>query len=266
MKITASKRDDILKRKQNYEDYQSRKKQREDAAYESFENARDIVFESIISDVKKLLEPTSIQLDITCTDRWGEYKVTVSSNEYGVYDKNAALGWRWSVSLDENGEIKKESSSWSGLQATTSEHIESLREILRILEALNNIDWEPILTSAKSKTPKWADYKPEEEPNAPEAEDFHTQLLEADIEEVIGKNVLIKGTAGSTSCYREYTPVYYLILRETPAKYEVKEFLRRTTDNLDSMADIESEFGYQHFIAKSKMISLIEHPIETIEF
>lgn len=73
--------------------------------------------------------------------------VDVYCNErFGLSD---ALRWRFKVVFDKATQtVTKETSSWSGLQATTDEQLESLQQTVDALKQLNSMPWYDIILSS----------------------------------------------------------------------------------------------------------------------
>ena len=91
--------------------------------------------------------------------------------------KNQSLAWSYSVGLDRDGNIKKESNSWSGLNAVTQEQLDDLEKSIEILKKLNIIDWESIV---KTDVPSVGDYVTTK--TLPE-KDFTFEQFNADLED-----------------------------------------------------------------------------------
>lgn len=197
MKITASKRDDILRSR---EEYDTETKRLEELEKNSESKWKADLFEQATSIEKRLSEmigSTSLNLSIH-VDPWGyfgadSWSVDVKANEGGNHSDDIALVWNWEVKMDKDGNIIKDSGSWSGLKATTPEQIDNLTESVRILKILNDIDWSEVLNAPKAK---WADYVDEglldsirnrkkDRPN------FESDIQAAQLEELIGGNVAI---------------------------------------------------------------------------
>ena len=239
-----SKRDDILRRKQAWENL--RNKSREE--YDQYENARDSVFEILQAIVKDRIGSTSLSLNIRASKNRGGASVHVDNgdNPHG----EQALNWQWNVTLSDEGEITKDSGSWSGLSATTPEQVDNLKESVRIIEILNNLDWGKILNV---ELPRYTDYVKTE---VPERENFEQQLLEADVEDAAEQGLLIKGHG-----YKLYTPratVFYNVLNMTDKSFRVQEVYE------DDLSD-ESRWGSPYTIRKDKFFEVIDNPIKTAE-
>lgn len=244
MKITMAKRDDILRRKQSWENLQN--KSREE--YDQYENARDSVFEAIQAIVKDKIGSKSVSLNIRASKNRRGVSVHVDNGD-SPHDEQA-LNWQWNVILSDEGEIEKDSGSWSGLSATTPEQIDNLKESVRIIEILNNLDWGKILNV---ELPRYKDYIKTE---VPQRENFEEQLLEADVEDAAEQGLLIKGHG-----YRMYTPratVFYNVLNMTDKSFRVQEVYE------DDLSD-ESRWGSSYTIRKDKFFEVIDNPIKTAE-
>ena len=239
-----AKRDDILRRKQAWENLEN--KSREE--YDQYENARDSVFEAIQSIVKDKIGSTSLSLNIHASKNRGGTSVHVDNGD-SPHDEQA-LNWQWNVTLSDEGEIEKDSGSWSGLSATTPEQIDNLKESVRIIEILNNLDWGKILNV---ELPRYKDYVKTE---VPQRENFEEQLLEADIEDAAEQGLLIKGHG-----YKMYGPratVFYNVLNMTDKSFRVQEVYE------DDLSD-ESRWGSSYTIRKDKFFEVIDKPIKTAE-
>lgn len=239
-----AKRDDILRRKQAWENLEN--KSREE--YDQYENARDSVFEAIQAIVKDKIGSTSLSLNIRASKNRGGTSVHVDNGD-SPHDEQA-LNWQWNVTLSDEGEIEKDSGSWSGLSATTPEQIDNLKESVRIIEILNNLDWGKILNV---ELPRYKDYVKTE---VPQRENFEEQLLEADIEDAAEQGLLIKGHG-----YKMYVPratVFYNVLNMTAKSFRVQEV------HEDYLSD-ESRWGDPYTIRKDKFFEVIDKPIKTAE-
>ena len=239
-----AKRDDILRRKQAWENLEN--KSREE--YDQYENARDSVFEAIQAIVKDKIGPTSLSLNIRASKNRGGTSVHVDNGD-SPHDEQA-LNWQWNVTLSDEGEIEKDSGSWSGLSATTPEQIDNLKESVRIIEILNNLDWGKILNV---ELPRYKDYVKTE---VPQRENFEEQLLEADIEDAAEQGLLIKGHG-----YKIYVPratVFYNVLNITDKSFRVQEVHK------DDLSD-ESRWESPYTIRKDKFFEVIDKPIKTAE-
>ena len=197
MRITASKREDILRRKSEYEANRAASRAKFEEQFNAYSTAEDNIFEAVKSNVMQLLKGFDLlEFDVSVDRRFRSHLgVSIRCNDRKHSDPNSSLTWSYDVILTKDGEVQKETSSWSGLQATTESQLASLTQTLEALKQLNKIDWATLLNVT---LPKYSDYVTEPfaeyDRNAP---DFDRELIEADIEEAIGTNVLIKGQPDS---------------------------------------------------------------------
>jgi hypothetical protein len=124
------------------------------------------------------------------------------------------------VGLDAEGNVVKETGSWSGLKATNAQQLESLRQTLGALEYLNSINWVDLLDRA---LPNWGDYVHTSVPDRRDRPNFEQQLMEADLEELVGADKAVKVENWESSGYRgEY--VWVQLITESPAQYTVRVY------------------------------------------
>lgn len=244
MKILAVNRDEILKRKKEYEENEARY----DAEYARYAENMDSFYAGIESSIRDAIGPTSISLSIGVNTRHGKIAVTVDNGF--TPNPDSALTWNWNVQLSDEGEVIKETGSWSGMSATTPENIADLKESVRILEILNNLDWKKLLSQTPPKYDDYVKTSPRVRP------DFERELLEADIEDAVQDGKLIKGW--SYKYYRSNVSVYYRIIKETPKSYEVQEIYEGYLSEPDRWPD-------PYRIQKDKFVEVINIPLETIE-
>lgn len=219
MKIYAGRREDILKQKEEYEADKSARQAKYDKQYSEYRNAARGFRDALEDTVRAAIGPTSLNITIDVDTLYGSGLRARISDENDKFNEDKALSWSYQAYLDRNGDVKKESSSWSGLNAVTEAALDNLKEIVRVLDKIQHIDWENIL---KQVGPNYKDYVTESNPsydrNKP---DFDSQLRELDVEDTIGKNVALRGTDGSGKYYR--VNVLYKIISASPTQYTVDE-------------------------------------------
>lgn len=263
MKITCTKRDDILKRKQEYEADRSRRQARYDAQYKQFSDQDRSRQETIENSVKKMLGDTGLDIDVSVS--WGSYghpsyKVEIT-DEDDKFNPDKSLAWRWSVYLTDEGDVTKESSSWSGLNAVSKKNIDNLKAIVAVLEKLNDIDWKSVLSV---KPPKYDDYVTEKNPEWDrDAPDFDKELLEADIEDMIGTKQGVLRDSGS-KYYRGH--VYSVIVKQSGSQYTVADVPAYTVSQNRSV-DISSKIDSESYrISKDKFFQGLVKPLQIHDF
>lgn len=264
MKITFTKRDDILKRKSEYEADRSSRQSKYDAQYRKYLEEDERREEKIRNDVIRAIGETSLDLEIRISGRF-EHKYEISvSDENDKFNEDKALSWDWKVYLDKNGDVKKESSSWSGMNAVTAKNLSNLKEIVRVLEILNNIDFKMILEEIRP--PRYKDYVTEKNPEYETAPDFDRELMEADIEDCIGTRKGILGTG--SKFYRGN--VYHFIQRETPSSYNMWDipayYVEKNDGSLSDLFEKYNDRGSNYNMRKDKFFETIEKPIKIVDF
>ena len=264
MKITCTKRDDILKRKSEYEADKSSRQSKYDAQYRKYLEEEERREEKIRNDVIGAIGETSLDLTVNVSGRF-EYKYEIRvSDEDDKFNEDKALSWDWKVYIDKNGDVKKESSSWSGMNAVTAKNLSNLKEIVRVLEILNNIDFKMLLEEIRP--PRYQDYVTENNPKYETAPDFDRELMEADVEDCIGTRKGILGTG--SKFYRGN--VYHFIQRETPSSYNMWDipayYVEKNDGSLSDLFEKYNDAGSNYNMRKDKFFETIEKPIKIVDF
>lgn len=162
---------------------------------------------------------------------YGEgFKVHIDNGD-DPYKEGQALSWKVDVNLDSDGNVKFDTGSWSGLNATDESHIADLRRTVEILDTIQHMDWKSILDRVG---PKWEDYVKTPEPQDP-SKQFAIEDAMEDISNSIGKNILIKGLSPIKG---RYDSMWYKFTSEGPSTYSAK-YLRPYYVDGASSSDIE---------------------------
>ena len=253
MKITASKRDDILRRKAEYlEDYNQRKL-KYDEQHSRYNHAYREVLRGVETQVSELLSDVNLDLSIHADTSFDE-GIYVEVQDQHLHDKDKSLSWSWEARLTKDGTVKKESSSWSGLNAVSEANIADLEEIVKALKILNSIPWENVLNKV---LPKYENYVTESDPRYDRSiPNFDQELLEADIEDAMENGYFIVGSG-----YKYFSPratVVYRVISESAKQYTVEEIFA------SDLGD-ESRYPDAYRINKDKFFKVIKQPIEVIK-
>ena len=246
MKITMARRDDVLRRQQEYND----KRSKYDSEVQNFREAEYTVMQNLENLIRSKIGDTVLDLSISAARSGFNQDIEVSINNGSNPHDSQALNWNYDIKLKRSGDVQMESGSWSGLSATTDEQIQNLKESVRVIEILNNLDWKTLLNV---ELPDYNDYVTSE---YPKNENFNQQLLEADVLDAMDDGLLIKGHG-----YKYYNPravVFYHILKENPKSFTVQEI------HEDDLSD-ESRWPDPYTIQKYKLYSIIDNPIKTAE-
>lgn len=271
--LKESRRDDIIARR---DAYRAAKQQRQDLYNQQEQEYDDAVYavaEELERYVLNAIQPTSLDIDIRVEPygRYGSrsYSVEVHGDERRKFDEGSALTWDWRVYLDKDGNIIKESNSYSGLRATTREQLDNLKETLRVLELLNDMDWSEIIGSANARKPRRQDYISAEDPRYEKEPDFSSELKQITIEDAIGNRVLIKGNSYRYDGAWHRGGSYYIIHNQTPKQTSVTEFpvenYQWVLDNDKDTWDYINRVGLSYRVATDKFMRLIPDDPEIIE-
>lgn len=216
-RITAGKREDILKRKAEYEAKRAEYEADHDERVHKFSMAEH----DVINPIKERLESDlsvfdSLQFDVNVERNYGGkgVRVRIECNENRKFDDSSALAWNYDVRLTDDGDVKRESSSWSGMKAVTPEQVKSLKQTVEAVEYLLYVDWASLINVTM---PKYRDYYDGALPE-PEAEDFDAELREAELEDYVGTDTLILVENFESSGWRG-GDIYVRLIRETPSQY-----------------------------------------------
>lgn len=232
--ITSSRKDDVLRRKAEYEqqlkDYNERMNQR----HHAFNEAEVAVMKPIQEFLESRLSAYSaLQFDVRVERYFGKtLRVRIECNERAKFSDDVALAWSYDASIAD-GEVVKESSSWSGLKATTPNQMRSLRQTVSALEFLNDLDWYRLINVT---LPKYEDYYPDDD-KRPVAPDFDAELVEAEIEDIIGQNkaILVKNW-GDACPYRG--DVFLKVNGQSASQYQVDMVgCNRFTDDMNAISE-----------------------------
>lgn len=259
--VTASKRDEILQRKADWEaDYNTRKASYDDQ-YRKFRTADQSESDRLAEAVKDAIGDTTLDIDIDVTNNFNNgYKVQIS-DENDMFNDSKALSWSYSVRLDKDNNVVKETSSWSGLKATTIENLENLKEIVRVLERLNKIDWQSLISTIRP--PEYTDYVTVKDPRYEDRPDFDSELREADLEDMVGTSTGI--VCEDSKYYRGL--VYRFITKVNPSSYRVFDVPQYYADKGMTYDEILDKYSsYSYVIQKAKMLRSIHNPEITKEF
>lgn len=199
MKIYSSRRDDLIAERDAYDAETAKYENQVNEGEENWHQAGKAVEDSIAKQVLDLINPTSLEIEVYPRSSWSNrgYQVDIRANEHEKFNDNRALSWSMDIKLDSEGNVVKESSSWSGLSATTPEQLDDLKESVRVIELLNNVDWKPILNVAM---PAYSDYvdsdvRKELTKRTANRPDYKAMLLAEDINDAIesGQWIEMKG-------------------------------------------------------------------------
>ena len=195
--IRSSKKDDLLKEKAAWQMKFDARKQLYDDQASKYDAARwdwkDNVEAQIRSTFSAYLDKLP-DFKIYVDSGWGGIEIRMSYEH--LHNEAFSLNWDYTIKLKDNGDIVKESSSWSGLKAVTAEQIDDLMNSVNFLKALVDFDWAPLLEKAKNVEPKYKQYVGVRDPRYDdEYKDpgYDRMIKEAELEDAVGSDIWLKG-------------------------------------------------------------------------
>lgn len=270
--VAASRRDDIIRRRDEYDRKKANNEAIQRKQYDAYAYDQSRVFAGVEDAIRTQLGDKLGELNINVDSRFGALLSVKIGNDLGGprRDPNAALTWSWEATLKKDGTVDKESSSWSGLEAVTMEQVQDLKRSVEQLEIINSMDWKQLLDVS---LPNWEDYIDDSQlEDLGPRPDFDTELMEADLEDGIGQNVLFLANGGGKAYNGK---VYYQILRDSGTQYTVVEVPARIIDDLlagksygdvTTVADYVERNGYQSRVRKATLMNQLARPIEPLSF
>lgn len=268
MKITANRRDDIIKQRDAYEAEFDAKQAKYDEESRNLRRAELEVLHGVEEKVRAALANVSqgANLEIQARREWmtrsdeTTVSIQVQCNQDWKFEDTVALAWDWSVKLDDEGNVIKDSGSWSGLKACTAAQLDDLQRSLDIMKMLNDMDWGEIL---KAEMPKYHDYITEGAPYRGNRPDFEQMLFDIDVEEAIGKSVLLKGAGDYRNCW-------FAVLKQTDKQYTVARVPNYMIADVANRGKTVAEHiswasNYPMRVMKTKFATMIKRPVERWE-
>lgn len=269
MKITANRKEDIIRRRDEFDRRKAEVKRQAEEEYQRFREAEYVVTEGAKKELEDMFAKFNFD-DLEIRVEEGRFRapgisVTIRVNDRDHFNKNKALSWNYDARLGSEGEVIRETSSWSGLQATTPEQIADLEKTLSAIKMLAGLDWEKFLNRTM---PNWEDYvkteMPEDLKNRP---NFEQELKDAELEDIIGKRKMIECKHFDSSWYNGN--VFVAIVKATPSQYTIIESPSRKSSLTDEdsgyLYDPTEAFnqGMTHRVKKSAIVPVT--PINVIE-
>lgn len=266
--VTSGRKDDIIRDRDDWDARNNEQKAKHDEQYGQYEAQLREIFNDIKQQVLGYLSGVKIALDVKVDLGRRSFtnpgvRVGVECEQHNVHGEDKALSWNWEVELDKEGNVNKESSSWSGLQATTSAQINHLKESVNALEILNGIDWNYMLTVTLP------DYKEivTEQSGIGQRPNFESDLFNAELEELVGTRTLVKGKNERGG------NVWFNILNASAKQYKIIEIAGYIVDDpsrgrgetVGEILDKYIQSDYATRISKEKFEGMLKKPIQTME-
>ena len=259
----ANKADRQAERLEAIKKYNEQKAQAQ-SERDAYEMQNRMIENSIISVVRDGLgqyaHGLTIRVDMSyITGATIGYQVYIDNGD-DPYKEGQALSWRVNVNLDSDGNVKFDTSSWSGLNATDERHIADLRRTVEILDIIRHMDWKSILDKV---APKWEDYVKTPEPEDPSKQFVIEDAMDR-LSESIGQTILFKGF---NPIKGKYDSMWYKITSEGPSTYSAK-YLSPYYVNGASSSEIERMFQNAKTtrFPKAEISKYIKIPLEEMTY
>lgn len=274
MKITANRKEDILRRKAEYEADVAKRQEEYDAQYEKYGEAREAVFAPVREQLERMFKKyPRLDAEIRVEDasfRQPGLRVEIRVNDRNVHDEKKALSWNYDAYLGKDGEVVRETGSWSGLNAVTEEQLEQLEQSLMVLKELKDLDWKGLLNKTM---PEYQDYVTVKNPSWGSKPDFNKELRAAELEDIIGQPKFIEVKPFTSSWYypsstRFSRPsnVYVAIVKDSGSQYTIKEMSKWEYDHSEKKEELVKKSwdrANSHRVKKDQIIPV--DPINIID-
>lgn len=205
MKITkvmaASRREMLLQDRETYDAEMNKYKDQIDRAEEEYDNVLWEQQKALEKQISDMIGSTSLELNIKA-DPYSSFRskgwsIRIEANQnQRKFSDDSALSWNWEVKLNTQGEVVKDSGSWSGLNAVTPAQMDDLEESVRVLRLLNSTDWNVILHSPMVQYSDFVskDIQQEYQQRRKIRPDFEKEIQKAELEEAVGTNTAFELT------------------------------------------------------------------------
>ncbi len=269
-RIVSSKLDDIARQEQEYLDKINPLNSKYEQQVTNWRQAARDVSSAVEKRVLDAIGDTSLEIEVTAREGFPEgYEVYIRVNDDNRRDH--ALSWTYEASLSDSGKLRFESNSWSGLKVTTPEQLSDLKESVRVMEVLQNIDWKDVLSVDKSQYDynKFIDSGLAKEIRDLENSkpNFADMKKAAQVEELIGTNkiVYVAGLPDEDASYGHFSG-YINLVSESAATYSVILIGQHVVDrakegdenSIDYLKRIVNGGGYAKRKKKSNVLKAIQ--------
>ena len=177
-------------------------------------------------------------------------EIRVDYAENRVSDESIPMKWSWSFRVNSSGKAVRGTSSWSGLNATTADHIAQLEQSINALKALSNLDDERLVKLVFQNAPAYDEYVTQQVDRLDETEYSYKKL-----DALAGEDVFL---ASDKNWYGEY---YYKIVKDTGKQYAVEHWYlaypKRNIGNEESTFRLLETRRFR----KDKLYEEVNHPI-----
>lgn len=262
MKITCSRLSDLIeKRDQLINQKQQNIKDRDNQDREYGKAIEDVLAPAKQVIDEELSKFNLIQFDVYLDYEFYSNRVKcIITNERHKFDDSVALAWTMQIEVDiETGEVKKESSSWSGLKSCTADQVEYLKQCVEAIEFINNMDWYKLLNR---QYPKYSDYHTQFDPI--DVHQYDEEILKEQLKEYAESHTLLAATPGASGKFFRH-PAYFVDY-VTDASVTLLETLdpKREIRSITKEEAYEAAKGHRRRVALNRLSTVLQTPLISI--
>ena len=259
MRIVSSRKDDVLRRKAEYEADFNKRKLEYDTQLKKYYEARATAVEPVKNYFENLFSKYPLlHADIRVEGSvYGDrgIRVEIIVDENNKFKDNISLSWNYDAYINQ-GQVVRETSSWSGMSAVTSDQLAHLEQSLSALKDLANVDWDRVLNIT---LPDYTEYISVTDPRFDrDKPNFKQELLEAELDDLVGQRKVIEVEPFDSSWFRG--PSFVAIVRDTGKQYVIKQWSRLTNPE-----DISGRFDTTESRRVKKSSIIPVEPINIVE-
>ena len=200
MKITASRLDEARIKLDDINKQRNQQKENEDRQSHAYRMAVNDKAAQLEKEIMNQIGSTTTDVSVRVRQdyNWNSHisredlywHVSIYGNCDGGISpsrsESASLSWDIDIKLDKDGNVKKESSSWSGLSAVTPAQVADLKECVRVIEIINDMDWTEIVHADR---PNYSDYDTVDHELTKRLDQQHSEAVDeirsAELEDII---------------------------------------------------------------------------------
>lgn len=223
----------------------------------------DVIESATSSDFIADLE-VRVNLEKFSQDTQPSVEVSVMYGENRVTDDALPLKWTWRFEFNrfggsrrgENNSAERETSSWSGLNATTANQLSLLRQSVDALEALQKITDDDIISIVNKSMPSYSDYVTQEVDPQPNNEGLDVMRIEA----LVGEDAYVGGDGAKKSYSTGRFATYYKMIKDTGKQFQVEVYSLYTGTR--NYGGPELRYQFTRRFQKEKFVnSMVSHPL-----
>ena len=267
MKIYSASTEELKRRRDEWDSRRAQSEENRQNEINTYNKERRRVLSVVENYLNQELSKFSLltfEMYVDTSLANGQVNVNIECDGDRLHDEASPLTWEYSVTFDRsNGEVNKSSSSWSGLNATTEENIDSLKQTVSALEFLNSVNWKTVLDV---KLPDYSEYVSDDPILKESRPNFEEDILLSEIQDYVESGVPIRGYGNKS--YEGSG--YWIFEKETSKKLIgifVPDYVIKNRMEYDGVSDVEeaiSQGGYSDWFWKRDISEHVSEPIETI--